>query len=58
MEEKKNFYKRLLTEMNDQMADLLANGKAIEIDRSRSGLKMYSFRRKHEVVQKGGDLNV
>lgn len=58
MEEKKNFYKKLLTEMNDQMADLLANGKAIEIDRSRSGLKMYSFRRKHEVVQKGGDLDV
>lgn len=58
MEEKKNFYKQLLIEMNDQMADLLANGKAIEIDRSRSGLKMYSFRRKHEVVQKGGDLDV
>lgn len=44
--------------MNDQMADLLANGKAIEIDRSRSGLKMYSFRRRHEIVQKGGDLDV
>jgi hypothetical protein len=58
MKEKKNFYKRLLTEMNDQMADLLANGKAIEIDRSRSGLKMYSFRRRHEIVQKGGDLDV
>lgn len=58
MEEKKNFYKRLLTEMNDQMADLLANGKAIEIDRSRSGLKMYSFRRRHEIMKKGGDLDV
>lgn len=58
MEEKKNFYKRLLTEMNDQMADLLANGKAIEIDHSRSGLKMYSFRRRHEIVKKGGDLDV
>ncbi len=58
MKKKKNFYKRLLTEMNDQMADLLANGKAIEIDRSRSGLKMYSFRRRHEIVQKGGDLDV
>lgn len=56
-QEKKEFYKRLLIEMSSQMADLLADGKAIEIDRSRSGLKMYSFRRKHEIVQKGGNFN-
>ncbi|MCX4297990.1 MAG: hypothetical protein OSJ73_13425 [Lachnospiraceae bacterium] len=52
MQEKKEIYKQLLIDMGDQMADLLADGKAIEIDRSRSGLKMYSFRRKHEVIQK------
>lgn len=50
--EKKATYKQLLADMNDQMASLLADGKAIEIDHSRSGLKMYSFRRKHEVVRK------
>lgn len=52
MQEKKECYKMLLIDMSDQMAALLADGKAIEIDRSRSGLKLYSFRRKHEVVQK------
>lgn len=52
MEDKKEFYKRLLVDMSDQMADLLANGKAIEVDRSRSGLKLYSFRRRHEIVQR------
>lgn len=56
-QEKKEFYKRLLIEMSSQMADLLADGKAIEVDRSRSGLKMYSFRRRHEVVRKGGNTN-
>lgn len=50
--EKKATYKQLLADMNDQMATLLAEGRAIEIDHSRSGLKMYSFRRKHEVVRK------
>lgn len=50
-------YKRLLIDMLEQMAALLVDGKAIEIDRSRSGLKLYSFRRKHEVIEKGGTLD-
>lgn len=48
----KEHYKRLLVDMADQMATILADGKAIEVDRSRSGLKMYSFRRRHEIVQR------
>ena len=52
MQDKKEFYKKLLIDMSDQTAELLAAGKAIEIDRSRSGLKLYSFRRRHEVVRK------
>lgn len=52
MQEKKDTYKQLLVDMSDQIATLLADGKAVEIDRSRSGLKLYSFRRRHEVVQK------
>ena len=52
MQDKKDFYKKLLIDMRDQTAELLAAGKAIEIDRSRSGLKLYSFRRRHEVVRK------
>ncbi len=49
---KKEIYKQLLIDMSGQIADLLTNGKAVEIDLSRSGLKLYSFRRKHEIVQK------
>ena len=48
----KRFYEELLIDMAGQMAELLAAGKAIEIDRSRSGLKLYSFRRRHEIVRK------
>lgn len=48
----KEYYKKLLVDMADQMATILADGKAIEVDHSRSGLKMYSFRRKHEIVQR------
>lgn len=48
----KEYYKRLLVDMADQMATILAYGKAIEVDHSRSGLKMYSFRRRHEIVQR------
>lgn len=51
-QDKKEIYKQLLIDMSGQIADLLINGKAVEIDLSRSGLKLYSFRRKHEIVQK------
>lgn len=49
---KKEIYKQLLIDMSDQMADLLSAGQTIEVDRSRSGLKLYSFRRRHEVIKK------
>lgn len=55
-QDRQSAYKRLLIDMSEQMAALLADGKAIEIDRSRSGLKLYSFRRKHEVIEKGGNI--
>ncbi len=51
-QEKKNIYKQLLIDMADQMATLLSEGRAIEISKSRSGLKLYSFRKRHEVVQR------
>lgn len=57
MPDKKDIYKQLLCDMSEQMATLLADGKTIEVDRSRSGLKLYSFRRRHEVVQKNKNYN-
>lgn len=41
-------YKNLLQGMLNQMAKILASGKTIEIGFSRSGLKLYSFHRRHE----------
>lgn len=55
--DKQSAYQKLLIEMSEQMACLLADGKAIELDHSRSGIKMYSFRRKHEIIRKGGASN-
>lgn len=49
----KEFYEQKLDELNGRMAELLAEGKTIEVDLSRSGIKMYSFRRKPEIPQKG-----
>lgn len=48
----KEFYQNQLSQMNEQMAELLFEGRAIEVDHSRSGLKLYSFKRRHEVVQR------
>lgn len=52
MKDKKEFYRQLLIDMSNQAAELLAEGKTIEVDRSRSGLKLYSFRMRNEVVKK------
>lgn len=49
---KEKDYTFLLEEMQEQIAELLANGFTVEIDRSRSGLKLYSFRRKHQQIRK------
>lgn len=50
MQEKTELYKRILNGSLDRMAELLDDGKSIEIQRSRSGLKMYSYRKSHETV--------
>lgn len=52
MNNKKEFYKQLLINMSDQAAEALANGMTLEIDHSRSGLKLFLFRRKHVIIQK------
>ncbi len=50
MQEKTEFYKQILSGSLDKMAELLDEGKSLEIQRSRSGLKMYSYRKAHETV--------
>ena len=50
MQEKAELYKQILSGSIDRMAELLDEGKSLEIQRSRSGLKMYSYRKAHETV--------
>lgn len=59
MQERTELYKKILSGSLDRMAELLDEGKSLEIQRSRSGLKMYSYRKTHETVynkihQQGG----
>lgn len=49
---KEKDYALFLEEMQEQIAELLTNGFTVEIDRSRSGLKLYAFRRKHQQIRK------
>ena len=46
--DKKQVHKEILNGNIEKMASLLDEGKTLEIQRSRSGLKMYSSRKTHE----------
>ena len=50
---RKEFYEKELHNMASQMAEMLDNGYAVEVSRSRSGLKLFAVSRKHAVVRKG-----
>lgn len=51
-ESRKDFYKKTIIDMAEQLAGILDNGEAVEISRSRSGLKLIRARRRHEVIRK------
>lgn len=54
---RKEFYEREIHNMAAQMAEILDSGYSVEVGKSRSGLKLFSVSRKHEVVRKRGNLN-
>lgn len=54
---RKEFYETEIRNMAEQMAELLDKGYSVEIGRSRSGLKLFTVSRKHEVVKRKGNLN-
>lgn len=49
--DREQFYENEIVSMSGQIAELLDNGYAVEIARSRSGLKLFAIKRKHEVVK-------
>lgn len=50
---RKEFYEKELHGMAEQMAEMLDNGFAVEVARSRSGLKLFAVTRRHAVVKRG-----
>lgn len=50
---RKEFYKSEIHSMAEQIAQILDSGYSVEIGKSRSGLKLFTVSRKHEVVKRG-----
>ena len=50
--ERKEFYRQSIIAMAEQLAEILDSGEAVEISRSRSGLKLIRAKRRHEVIRK------
>lgn len=47
------FYKGEIEKMADQLAGYIDEGLTVELSRSRSGIKLFVVKRRHEVVRKG-----
>jgi len=52
---RKEFYESEIHNMAEQCAELLDKGYSIEIGKSRSGLKLFTVSRKHEVIRRKGN---
>lgn len=50
--ERKEFYRQSIIAMAEQLAEILDGGEAVEISRSRSGLKLIRAKRRYEVIRK------
>ncbi|MBD5521408.1 MAG: hypothetical protein HDR03_09350 [Lachnospiraceae bacterium] len=55
---RREFYEREIHNMAAQIAEIIDNGEMVEISKSRSGLKLFRIKRRHEVVRKRGNANV
>lgn len=54
---RKEFYESEIHSMAAQIAEIIDSGEMVEISKSRSGLKLFRIKRRHEVVRKRGNLN-
>lgn len=50
---RKEFYESEVHNMAAQIAEILDKGYSVEIGKSRSGLKLFTVSRKHEIVKRG-----
>lgn len=55
---RKEFYESEVHDMAAQIAEIIDSGEMVEISKSRSGLKLFRIKRRHEVVRKRGKVNV
>lgn len=55
---RKEFYESEVHDMAAQIAEIIDSGEMVEISKSRSGLKLFRIKRRHEVVRKRGNANV
>lgn len=55
---RKEFYESEVHNMAAQIAEIIDSGEMVEISKSRSGLKLFRIKRRHEVVRKRGNANV
>lgn len=49
---RKEFYESEIHRMASQIAEILDAGYAVELAKSRSGLKLFSVSKKHQVVRR------
>jgi len=49
---RQEFYENEIHKLARQISEILDSGYMVEISKSRSGLKLYSVSRKHQVVQR------
>lgn len=49
---RKEFYESEVCKMASQIAEILDAGYAVELAKSRSGLKLFSVSKKHQVVRR------
>lgn len=50
---RREFYEQELHAMSKQLSEILDSGHQVEISQSRSGLKVYSVKKKHQIVRRG-----
>lgn len=53
----KKEYEEKIIRIAPKMAEILANGRGVELGESRSGLKMYAVIRSHQTLNLKGEVN-
>lgn len=52
---RKELYQKEIEKMADQLASYIDEGLTVELSRSRSGIKLFVVKRRHEMVTRKGE---